>query len=569
MLAALVLTVFLPAQQPASALDYLPADSVICLEASREPWERLGASTRLHAVLGLQGVQDCLAPTLELLASFDDEEGHGFGASLWNALAYSRMWVAVSVADLDDARPVMGIDLGPGAVLDLDGLFPEAHRRELAGGTLWRVPRVGAFWREGGVLIATASFSSGLDASLSDEEYLEGLVHGARAGGGGLAALPGMRRLRAELAGGDDLIGVWVPGEALDLDRWRALVPEVDRQETETILGVLTELGLHDLGGFGWTISVDAPDLLDRSVVYKRGFGGPILRPEVLAAADLPARAAALPGDTAQARLMAVDLGAATAELLRLAAIFAELDGQTWPPEGMGEHLETAQRIASALGPVVGSCLRAEDLWVSAEDEALMLGDLWIDIQDPTGLDAALQRVPDEVERLLEQGFAVKGKTFASRNRGDRLMILESGAEPTASRLGDTAGFKHGMAPFRDRLEQGGVVALDYAGPEFIALVVQRLRELGGDLDWETMKGVPRIDLLPGFDELVKLVGPSAGINLVRPDGLYSEYRSALGYSASNLIGSSADLMLGFGSWLEAVEQEAQASAVPQQDEDF
>ncbi len=559
---ALLLTAA-PAQQPEplGALDYLPADSVVCFEASREPWQRLGASTRLHALLGLEGVQECLDPTQEMLAGLDDEEMGGMGAALWNALAYSRLYTAVSVEDLNRSPRLMaGLELGPGAVIDLAALLPEAQRVELLGGELF-VPAEGgsAFWRHDKLVLA--AFQLGFVEVDDSAAWLEAQIRRARSGDRGLAALPSVGRLRGELAGGDDLVGVWVPAEALDLERWRAQVPETEREEAEQIFGLLTEAGLHDLGGFGWTISIDGPDLLDRTVIYKAGFGGEVLRPEVLAAADLPARAAALPGDTAVVRLAAFDMGAAVVELIRMAGILASAEGQPWPPEGMGEHFETAQRVAAALGPVAGHCLRAEDMWTAADDDSLMIGDIWIDVREPMELDAAMQRVPAEVMRLLEQGFPVRGKTFAARNQGSRLVITETSADPTESRLGDTPGFQRGLAPFRGYLEQGGVMVLDYAGPEFLAFVVQRLRDMGTDLDWEDMAGVPRIDRLPGFDELVGLVGPVAGVTQVRPDGVYVEYRSALGYSGSSLIGSSIDLLVGLGSWFEAVGEEVNAAA--------
>ncbi len=548
----------LPAQEPPTALDFLPADATVVFEASREPWSRLGKRTRLHAVLGMEGVQESLEPMIDALSGFDRETANGFGAATWNALAYSRLWATFPLSEIKEARMVLAMDLGPGAVLDLGAAFPEASTVTAQGVEFLTVPGLGAFRMEGRVLLATLDLdSSADDPCLAEAEYLAGRVLAGRAGAGGLGDLPGLQRLRREISSPDDVLALYLPAEALDFERLLATFPDEGLEEP---FAFMETLGLHRLEGIGWTVSIDGPDLRDRSLVLLPGIGGPIWSPELAAAADLPGRAAGLPGDTAVARMAVMDLGGAMSELLRLGSEVAALEGQAWPPEGMEGYFATAQEVADALGPVMGTVLRAEELWSAFEDRSLMIGEVWVDIEEPMALDAAMQELPEEVLRLLRQGTHFQGKKFAYQVRGDRLMLVESALDPTDSRLDGTRGYAEATARYAEELASGGIVVLDYAGPEATATLVQRLRELGEDFG-DPAAGLPDVRRLPGFDELVNQVGPMFGIWRLRPDGIEADYRSGLGYSATSLIGSGADLLMGLGDFASTVEQEVQSTA--------
>jgi hypothetical protein len=559
----------LPApQEPPSAVAYLPEDTLIAFSASREPWTRLGEGTRLHQVLGVQGVEDALAPMIEATSEFDRETTSGAGAALWNALAYSRMWLAMPVSGLDEGHAAMAVEMGPGAVLELDQLFPDATTLTVRGVEVRVAEGFGVFCRDGDVVAGMIDLG-GLtaDTASAAAEELAARVLSARSGGAGLDDLSGMNRLREHFEGGDDLIGVWVPAEALDMDRLRAAFPEEARDfdEAERFLELM---GLSDFGGFAWTVSIDGRDLRDRTAVLLPGFGGPVWSGELLAAADLPGRAAALPADTSVARLVALDFGAMVSEFFRLAEGLAGMEGQVWPPEGLGEMLVTAQRIASALGPVAGMTVRQDDLWNALEDGDLMLGDIWVDIQEPTALDAAVQELPAPVLDLLRQGFHFGGKDFAYAVRGDRLMVSESAAEPVEGRLADSPAFHRALQVYAEELAQGGIALIDYGGPEMVAAQVQRVRDQAADMG-PMPDGLPRLDALPGFDELVGALGPSVGIWQITGDGVVVDYRTSLGYSFTTLLGSSTDLLMGLGEWSEAVEREVRLEEEVEQVQDF
>jgi hypothetical protein len=203
----------LPApQDPPPAVAYLPEDTLIAFSASREPWTRLGEGTRLHQVLGVQGVEDALAPMIEATSEFDRETTSGAGAALWNALAYSRMWLAMPVSGLDEGHAAMAVEMGPGAVLELDQLFPDATTLTVRGVEVRVAEGFGVFCRDGDVLAGMIDLG-GLtaDTASAAAEELAARVLSARSGGAGLDDLSGMNRLREHFEGGDDLIGVWVP----------------------------------------------------------------------------------------------------------------------------------------------------------------------------------------------------------------------------------------------------------------------------------------------------------------------------------------------------------------------
>ncbi len=550
----------LPApQEPPSAVAYLPEDTLIAFSASREPWTRLGEGTRLNQVLGVQGVEDCLAPMIEATSEFDREAAAGAGAALWNALAYSRLWMALPVSGLDEGHLAVAVEMGPGAVLDLEQLFPTSTTSTHLGVEIRVVGGLGVFCRDGAVLagmLDLGGFEEETEAAAAEE--LAARVLSARSGGPGLDDLAGMERLRQGFESADDLLGVWVPGEALDLARLRAAFPE-EADEFDELETFLDLMGLRDFGGLAWTVSIDGRDLRDRTAILLPGFGGPVWSREMLAAADLPGRAASLPADTSVVRLLALDFGAAVSEMFRLAGGLAELDGSAWPPEGMGEVFATTQRIADALGPVAGMTVRGDDMWNAIEDRELMIGDIWVDIQQPDALGAAVQELPPPVVGLLQQGFDYRGKKFAYGVRGDRLMITESAAGPVEGRLADSPAFHRALAVYAAEFEAGGIALIDYAGPEMVAAQVQRLRDQAADMG-PMPDGLPRLDRLPGFDELVGSLGPSVGIWRVTAGGMVADYHTSLGYSFTTLLGSSSDLLMGLGEWSSAVEREARGA---------
>lgn len=555
MFASLFLALF--AQQP-SALELMPSDSLIVFEASREPWRRLGEGTRLHAVLGLDGVRECLAPTEEVIAELDRGEFAGAGAALWNALAYGRMWLAFPLSGFREPRMVLGLDLGPGAVFDPATIFPDAEWVERGGERFLELAGGSAWWRDGDVLLASVRFERAPGESPASEvDYLAATLAAGRAGHG-LARLPGMQRLRDELAGPDDLIGLWLPRENVDLGRVRASLPPDAAGEADLDDGfaLMAKLGFDRLGGAGWALSLAGADLRERILVLHPNFYGGVLRPDPA----LPARLAALPGDTALARLGSLDFGLAVAEILRLAEAIAEVEDETWPPDGMAEHFETARRIAAAVGPSVGFVTRADDLWAAENDLVLLLGDAWLEVRDPAAYESALARLPEPTQRLLAEGMTVRGKRLGAFLRGDRLVFAESSGAPIEARLGQQRAWLGASAPFRAQFDRGGIVAMDYAGPEYQAFLVQRLRFLGSTIEQEPFAGFPRLAALPGFDQLVHLLGPSLGVVVLREDGCAVEYRGPFGYSLYSALNAAAGLLEGFVSVMNQVGQSIDAA---------
>ncbi len=537
MLSLLVpLLLALPQDRP-TAVEYLPADTIGCIQLSFEPYDRLGAQTAVGQLFAQPDLADALAPLHQQAQAMLDEASMQLGVDLPALLKSSRFHFAVSQTTiLEGGGPlVFAADLDPKIAAGLN-----------LGELLNEMP-VGAWWQNGtvvlGVIDADEMERPNPEDRDRDVSYLQQLVANVNKGGPTMTGLAGWKAMHQSMGSSDDLFSAWLLVENID----RAFIEEVAGEEMPPeVEDIMNTFGLDKIQGVGWTMTVTPPMFEDRFLVYGPGFGSRLFPSDMLAVTQLTELLKFMPHDAARTNLLAMDFQAGAEMLMEVIETIAAAEGQSIDdlPEGAQDGIAIAMDILNQVGPVMGSCTRMDDFEQAAP------GDVWLQVRDADKMNAVLDRLPEGIRETLAEGMVFTPGTPPVKLvvDGSRLRIFESVAPAASEQLRTQLEFlpaAEWMAQFNGQ----PVAMVDFTHRDVLVNGLATLRDRGNDLIGMTEVSDFPFDFhdLPEDAVLRNLMQPMASVGVVDQRGLYYEMRSPFGATASSLVA-------GFGQVIEIMD---------------
>ncbi|MDP6849955.1 MAG: hypothetical protein QGH51_02195 [Planctomycetota bacterium] len=516
-------------------LDFFPEDTLVVAEISGEPWERLGEATYANEFLSLPSWQKFYHPLYQELVTLDKKELGGFGGMLVDHLSDARAWIGIPPDIAFDQRIYLGVQFATedsrAVVLDL---LSGATTQEIAGHTAFLLPGFGVFVLENnnllGVIRGVGDSEVGVDELASDFSQMVNRLSGTTSG---FKSLPSYQKMREVVGGDDTLFAMWFPGESWSLE---TLAKMTNEEPPEEIAQIAKDLGLHNLDGFCYSMSLDGSWVDEKFYLLGTDLWEDLIPQKMLSEQDLIGYLETLPDDTLNTQIRLFDFGALVQMMKDLYATINELSENRFNTEEVWNGLELAHELAKQAGPMFGQILRAEDLWSNT------VGDIWIDLKDEKAFREGWNKIPDEVRELLAYGITLPNSIqhLGVELSPGRLVFTRTQAEEAEGSLGEQAGFDEVRARFEALATDGIPFEIVFVGPEIFANGLEALRKLDMEAWGEDPEELPvNLNDLPTFDEVSNLFPTTVGLGVRRQDGLLTKYQSPLGVFVNGLGGLS------------------------------
>jgi hypothetical protein len=530
-----LLPLLAPAQSAPQAVDYLPADTLIAFEVSIEPWQRLGDQTILAQMMQQESMAQLVTP---MAAQFDMAMAQAtaqLGFDLASLLAGSRMYLAVpfSVVENEGGQIVFAVDL------DAD----IAQGVEL--GKMISSFGQGAWSQNGTVLVGTMHtdemesmdqrIQTGFEEGVfmpspmrdGDTTYLNGLLDAGRKGAG-FSASTTFRNMAAKARTGNELMAVWVVLEQID----RAFIENASGEALpEGIEALAEQAGISNLNGVGYSFSIAGPMFEDRFVLSGPEFGAQLFAGDMLELVNLPQLLSALPHDTVQVQLGAMDYAVLGDMLKGMLELGMQISGEEVPAEAE-PFLAALWQVFESVGPVSAGIMRVDDF------DRGQAGDAWIQVQNEAGLREALSVIPEEVFEGIQSAMAMNagGLQLKMEIEGSRFVFLESLGQPTTERLLTQGEFQ----PSADWLRQfpaSQVFGIEFVHRDLIVEGFQLMRDRGDELLGLMGGDIPiSFEVLPEPVVMQSILRPMTGVWLADTNGLSWVTRSPLGAIPTRML---------------------------------
>jgi hypothetical protein len=558
-LCALLLPV--PAQSSAQAVDFLPADTIFCLELSAEPFARLGSETIMAQLFAKSDLAEAIIPFQDQLQQGMDQLSAKLGFDLPSLLVSSRFYLGVprNLAIKHVGQLVLAADLDPAiaAGVDLGKLLNQAG--------------FGAWWQSGSVLLGVMSDEefdqafknrglvtdgprqmSALQAK--DLDYLMSLIRAhVENPSSTLSGVESWQVMTERMRSGDEVFGAWLMTESMDREFFEAVFEEEIPSGIESIV---QSLGLNRIKGISWSSRIAGPMIEDRMMVYGPGYGQSIFPAQMLELVNLPELLKVLPHDSARAQMFAADFGAMGKILVELIEAISELEGSP-PPAEAQQIFDVVLGVLAEIGPVTTGNVRMEDF------DRNLPGDVWVQVRHADKLQLALDLIPDGLRESLKNGlaFGPGAPTIKLSIQGNRLVMFESSAEPSTESLHTQAAF-FPIDNWVKQFDPSTVAGFDFVHPEVLVQGLNTLRTDGDDI----LRALEAPDFPLKFADLPSeavtrgLMQPMATVSIADAQGLYMECRSPFGIMESSVLIAMPQLvqmMEVFGvSVLDEVDEE-------------
>lgn len=551
-----LLPLLAPAQEPQAA-DFLPADTLIAVEISAEPFLRQQEEMIITQLFHQEKLAQIVTPMASQAHQMMEQVSMQVGFDLGTLLHGSRFHLAVPVElthSEGDSPLVIAIDL------------PTEIAQAINLADMLNGFAQGAWWQGGSVLVGSI-YASDMDSAgdridrgmqtqvfepnphrAVDEQMLAKLLLGARTGNG-WTSTPAYRRMSAEISTGNELLAVWVNLALIDearLERWTG------EETPEGFSQLMESFGFNTLEGFGYTFSASAPMFEDRYVIAGPNFGREVLPADLLELVNLKGMLEVLPHDAMHVQLMALDFEVMSAKLQKLLQAALAMEGEQLPAEAE-PFLDALWSGLEAMGPVTSAMVRQADY-----DQGLP-GELWAQVRKPEQLQAALDLIPAEVFQGLESAAAVSPAIpkIKMAIEGSRFMLMESIGQPTTERLMTQAEFMP-SAQWLQQFPANELWLIEFVNREAFVEGFEVLRDRGQDV-LGTFDGELEInlDLLPERVVLQSILRPMTTASLANENGLTTITRSPLGSIPSRLLMAVPTMMTLFESLGVMAESDA------------
>lgn len=473
MLSTLLLTFFCaaPAQEPAPLIDSLPDDSLVVMQLSLEPWDRLRKNTRAHAAV--RGKNILLSMMEESGVPASERKG------MRTALGAIRVTMAITP---------QSIELGGGLFLIEPvnvGAAGVDWKEELTGSAGFEPSRIGKAF-------VTFFGESSPDAM---QEYVASVVEAAEKSEGTLGKHAAWKALRGGLETPNDLMRVYVPGWNLMSPSFFGYIESMDptfHEEAQAFVTQIMKLGaVHH--GMAWTTAIDGTDFVDR-MLFPREAGMPQMYTALGNGASTLDKLAKAP---AKGQIVTI-FGLNWSYLMEaMSGMVGELMGAD--PSLPAEERVMFDAVMKTMTDIAAQLGNESITWQSAD--ALggeTMGNFSIAVKDRAKLLEAWASLPEELEAMVPFLMFSLGATEDSiQLTEDRLTMVFSPQEEGAGLVGESDDFK--------RVRPEILNWLGEAHPLFVQIYptsVDRdsLSELGSLL--ETFGGITGMELhLESFDE--------------------------------------------------------------------
>jgi hypothetical protein len=534
-LCALVLSA--PAQSATQAVDYLPADTIFCLELSAEPFDRLGAETIMAQMFAKSDLAEAITPFQNQLQQGMDGLSAQLGFDLPSLLMSSRFYLGIprSMAMNQGGQLVLAADLDPAIAEAVN--FAEMLNQS----------GFGAWWQTGDVLLGVMSdpeFEQVFDQhapmaeapgqmsafQAKDLDYLKQLIRNQIENPAAtLAGVPSWKAMTERMRNGDEVFGAWLMAETMDREFFQTILGEEFPKEADAVLALL---GIHKIRGMSWSSRLAGAMVEDRMMIYGPGFGQSIFPAEMLELVNLPELLKMLPHDSARAQMMAADFGAMGEILVAMIEVITELEGSPPPPEAE-QIFDVVLGALAEIGPVTTGNTRMEDF------DRNLPGDVWVQVRHADKLQQALDMIPDGLRESLENGlaFGAGAPTIKLAIQGNRLVLFESSAEPSTESLRAQAAYLP-IDNWVQQFDPSTVAGFDFVHPEVLVQGLNVLRTDGDDI----LRALEAPDFPLKFADLPSeavtrgLMQPMATVSIADAQGLYMECRSPFGIFESSML---------------------------------
>lgn len=418
MLSTLLLTFFCaaPAQESTSLVDSLPDDSLVVLQFSLEPWDRLRKNTRAHAVV--RGKNILLSMMQE--TGVPEGERKGMRASL----GAIRVTMAVTS---------QSIELG-GALFLLEpvnvGAASVDWERQLVD-TAGFVP--GRFSRTFVTCLGEASPEA-------RQEYVAQVVEAAKKNEGTLGMQGAWKALRGSIETPNDLMRVYLPGWNLLSPEFFGLIEAMDPTFNEEVQGVIKRV-LEMVAvqhGMAWATSIEGADFVDR-MLFPRESEAPQMYTELGDGASTLDKLAKAPAAGQIVTIFGINWSLV---MRSMGAMVGELMGAD--PSVPSEEREMVDAIMNTVSAVADQLGDETISWQGIDALAgETMSNFSVAVKDRGKLLEAWGELPEELNALVPFLLLSLGATEDSIElTEDRLDMVFSQPEEGMGWVGETADFK-------------------------------------------------------------------------------------------------------------------------------
>lgn len=418
MLSTLLLTFFCaaPAQEPAPLIDALPDDSLVVMQLSLEPWDRLRKNTRAHGVVRGKN----------LLLSMMEKSGvpEGERKGMRTSLGAIRVTMAVTP---------QSIELG-GALFLLEPVNVGAASVD------WKQQLADIAGFEPGRFGRTFVTFLGESSPEARQEYVAQVVEAAEKNEGTLGTQAAWKALRGSIETPNDLMRVYVPGWNLLSPEFFGFIEAIDPTFDEEVQGVIKRV-LEMVAvqhGMAWTTSIEGADFVDR-MLFPRESGMPQMYTELGSGASTLDKLARVP---AAGQIVTI-FGFNWSLVMRsMGTMVGELMGAD--PSVPAEEREMFDAI---MGTVMAVADQLGDETVSWQPIDALAGETMsnfsVAVKDRAKLLEAWGELPEEFNAVVLFLLLSLGATEDSIElTEDRLNMVFSQPEEGAGLVGETADFK-------------------------------------------------------------------------------------------------------------------------------
>lgn len=465
-----------PVQEPVAPLiDSFPANSLITVELSLEPWDRLRKQTSAHELF--RG-RNMLKQAIAIAAPLGDENAAN---EMRAALGSARFVVAVTPESIGMGGLLLAVEPVNFGAAAYDWA---AHLQKLTG-----VPTQ----KLGGGFVTVLQAPDAYDAEAATE-YLSQLGKAAATGEGSLGMHTGWKPLHRAQMTRDDLLRVTIPGwnwnEQSMFSIAKAVEPGQAGLMSSMLISMADLLGLQH--GLALNTSIRGSEIID-AYYLPRPAGAPSMLASIGKKKMAFARFESLPVIDGTVYLQGIDATQLVTMIQTMASSFAESFGLAIEDEPVAVQAFASLRACAAqLGPEIMSFTSLESM------RASQIGTVRVAVRDRAALEAAWESMPTEITSVVPGLMAASGGAANTLALEDAWLELNAGSMPEGTKpLAEWAEY----LAIRDQAMQfvqpgEDVLSLSFATTGFAQLTWEMandaLSELGNQFGFDYQLGPNR-----------------------------------------------------------------------------
>jgi hypothetical protein len=465
-----------PAQEPVAPLiDSFPADSLITVELSLEPWDRLRKQTAAHVLF--RG-RNMLKNAIAIAAPLGNEDAAN---EMRAVLGSARFLVAITPESLGMGGLLLAVEPINFGAAAFD--WP-AHLLKLTG-----VPAQ----KLGSGFVTVLQAPDAFDAEAATA-YLSQLSKAAATGENSLGMHAGWKSLHRAQMTRDDLLRVTIPGWNWNEQSMFSIAKAVEPGQAGLMSSMLVSMaelmGLQH--GLALNTSIRGSEIID-AYYLPRPVGAPSMLASIGKKKKAFARFESLPVIDGTVYLQGVDATQFVASFQTMASsLMAQLGMEIEDEPIVAQTFESLRACAAQLGPEVLSFTSLESM------QATKIGAVRLAVRDRAALEAAWESMPTEITSVIPGLIAASGGATNALALEDAWLELNAGSIPKGTK--PLAEWEEYLA-IRDQAMQyvqpgEDVLSISFATTGFAELTWEManeaLAELGDQFGFEYLLGPTR-----------------------------------------------------------------------------